>query len=740
LFDRLVRRRHGSGGVTSPLPADGRAGTETRSTTGSANVTAASGTRSRAFRRDVEGLRAVAIILVVGYHTHLRLLSGGYVGVDVFFVISGFLITGQLTRELEDRGRISLLGFYARRARRILPAASVVTIVTVIASARLLAPLEARRVFGDATAAIFFGVNFRLAAQGANYFDNSIPPSPLQHFWSLSVEEQFYLVWPVLLVLSSLVWVKRRSHPPAFPVVFVVLVAVAVVSFAICVHETTQSPPFAYYSILSRAWELAVGALAAMAGPFAARLNGWTAAALTWTGLIAVVLAATMFGSTTTYPGFNALVPVLGAAAIVTGGAAARAGRGVQALLGTAPFQRVGSWSYSWYLWHYPALILAPAVVGHALSVPQNLIIAGDSLVVAVASYELIERPIRRMQLMVRRPALGLGGGGVLIATSLAVVLLSGSTLPALAATGAATLPAVAKDGGVPPSQLSLDLLAGVKTTKVPVNLDPKLANAAKSVPVIVSNGCNLQHAGTKSKPCIYGDVTSKTTVVLFGDSHAAAWFPALQVISVQQHWRLVDLTKAGCPPPEASILYTGTSPYPQCTAWRRNAMAQIAGLHPLLVVADWARYLEEPEARTLAGVPTGHGSAWLNGVAAIFAFLHRAATHVVFMSDTPTLNQLAPDCVSAHLDDVEACTSTRLDAVRLPVVKHQELVLAQQAHVVAVDPDSWFCTPTRCPVIVGNILLYRDNAHMTPAWSRFIAPVFGAAIVAAVRRSGSGS
>jgi peptidoglycan/LPS O-acetylase OafA/YrhL len=685
----------------------------------------------RAFRRDVEGLRAVAILLVVGFHTHLRLLSGGYIGVDVFFVISGFLITGQLTRELESRGRISLLGFYARRARRILPAATVVTIVTVVASARLLAPLEARRVFGDATAAIFFGVNFRLAAQGANYFDNTIPPSPLQHFWSLSVEEQFYLVWPLLLVVSSLVWWRRRSGPPALRVVVVVLAAVAVVSFAVCVHETTQAPSFAYYSIISRAWELAVGALAALAGPVAARLNA-AAAALSWLGLGAVVLAATLFDSTTVYPGVNALLPVLGAAAILTGGTVARSRRGAEALLGTAPFQRVGSWSYSWYLWHWPALILAPAVVGHALSVPQNLLIAGDSLLVAVASYELIEKPIRRLQLMVRRPALGLGGGGVLVATSLAVVVLSGSTLPALAATGVATRPAVARNGTVPASQLSLDLLAGVKTTKVPVNLSPMLANAARSVPIIVSNGCNLQHAGTRSKPCIYGDTTSTTTVVLFGDSHAAAWFPALQVVSLHQHWRLVDLTKAGCPPPEASILYTGTTPYPQCTAWRRHSMAQIAALHPLLVVADWARYLEAPEARSLAGVPSGHGSAWLNGVAAIFAFLHRSAAHVVFMSDTPTLGQLAPDCVSAHLQDVEACTTARVDAVRLPIVKQQELALAGQAHVVAVDPDSWFCTPTRCPVIVGNILLYRDNAHMTPAWSHFIAPVFGAAIVAA--------
>jgi peptidoglycan/LPS O-acetylase OafA/YrhL len=711
------------------------------------------------FRPDVEGLRAVAILLVVLYHVHVRLFSGGYVGVDVFFVISGFLITGQLTRELDTRGRISFLGFYARRARRILPAASLVTIATVVASSILLTPLAARRLFDDALAAIFFGVNFRLASQGANYFDNDLPPSPLQHFWSLSVEEQFYVVWPLLLILSSLVWFRARSRSrkedapgdpeadrgtvggfrrPDFRVVVGVLAVVAVVSFGASLYETPRSPSWAYYSILTRAWELAAGALTALALPLAARLGRRVAPVLAWLGLVGIALAATLFGATTPYPGHAALLPVAGAVAVIVGGSAMVADRGASAwgaemLLGTAPFQRIGSWSYSWYLWHWPALILVPVAVGHPLSVPEGLAVAAASLVVAVASYVFVERPLRRMQFAVRRPVLGLAGGGMLAVVSVVVVLVSGTMLPALAATGPAARPALARTGKLTAAQLSADLVAGVKTTKVPSNLTPPLSKAANSLPLIVTNGCHLQHGGTKSKPCIYGDTTSTTSVVLFGDSHAAAWFPALQLISKQQHWRLVDITKAGCPPVEVNIIFNGKALYTQCAEWRRNAEAQIAALHPALVIAAWARYLEEPEAKPLAGVPTTYGTTWQDGVAAIFSFLHRSAQHVVFMSDGPTLSQLAPDCVSGHLSDVYPCTTARSVATRFPVVKSQELALAKAAHIVSIDPTSWFCTPTRCPVIVGNILLYRDEAHMVPAWSQFIAPVWSAALVPVV-------
>ena len=285
-------------------------------------------------------------------------------------------------------------------------------------------------------------------------------------------------------------------------------------------------------------------------------------------------------------------------------------------------------------------------------------------------------------------------------------------------------------------SQLSSDLAAGAKITRAPSHLDPPLATAAGAVPVIVSNGCHLPRTGLKSKPCIYGDPSSPTTVMLFGDSHAAYWFPALDEISRQRDWRLVDLTKDGCPAAEVSIAawFRHGRPFLECTRWRKNAMAQIAALHPAAVVMSEARYIEVPEARPLAGVPAGHGSVWLDGLAAIFEFLKHHARRVIFLSDVPTLTESAPACIAAHMSNVRRCTVRRSAAVRLPAAKAEELELARREHVSSIDPTSWFCTPTVCPVIVNNIILYRDFAHMVPPWSRFIAPVLADSLLPIMR------
>ncbi len=316
----------------------------------------------------------------------------------------------------------------------------------------------------------------------------------------------------------------------------------------------------------------------------------------------------------------------------------------------------------------------------------------------------------------------------------LATVAALFSTSDARAATTSPAWPADA--GPLTTTELATDLAAGTKVRHVPGDLDPPLDVAADEEPIIVKNGCHLSRTGLRSDPCVYGDTTSTTTVVLFGDSHAAYWFPALDQISRQQHWRLVDLTKDGCPAAEVNIAawFRDGGPYPECTEWRNNAMAQIAALRPALVIVAEARYLEEPEARPLAGVPTGHGSAWLNGLAATFRFLGRAAAHAVFISDVPTPKRPAPSCVSKHLSDVQACDTMLRAANRLPGVKSQERQLAERADVDWIDPTSWFCTATTCPVVVGNLLLYRDVAHMQPAWSRFIAPVLADEIVPIMR------
>jgi hypothetical protein len=294
-------------------------------------------------------------------------------------------------------------------------------------------------------------------------------------------------------------------------------------------------------------------------------------------------------------------------------------------------------------------------------------------------------------------------------------------------------------DAALTATQLASDLVAGANITHVPGDLEPPLAAAGAAQPLIVSNGCHLSRSGLRSKPCVYGDTAATTTVVLFGDSHAAYWFPALDLISRQRHWRLVDLTKDGCPIAEVNIAawFRHGGPYPECTEWRSSAMTQIAALRPALVIATEARYLEEPEARPLAGVPTGHGSTWLNGLAAILGFLDRSAGHVVFISDVPTPAQSPLGCVSRHSSNVQRCDTQLSAAIRLPSVKREELQLAAHEHVDVVDPTTWFCTSATCPAIVANLLVYRNIAHMEPAWSRFISPVVAGAIVPIMRGAG---
>jgi peptidoglycan/LPS O-acetylase OafA/YrhL len=689
-----------------------------------------SGGEHQRFRPDVEGLRAVAIVLVVLYHVHAGLAPGGYVGVDVFFVISGFLITGQLVRELRADGRISFVAFYARRARRILPAATLTLIVTAVASALLLDPLAAKRALDDVLPAIYFGANFHFAAQGADYFNAGLSPSPIQHFWSLAVEEQFYIVWPLLLVVSSLVWlrVRRRSgreqaRRPVIGAVAVVLAVLAAISLMASIRQTATSPSWAYFSIVTRAWELAVGAVVALALPLVARLDRRLAIPLSWVGLGCIALAAALFSDTTPYPGDSALLPVLGTAAVICGGSALASRRfGAEALLRTPPFQRVGAWSYSWYLWHWPALVLAPAVLGHSLSEIQAVAVAVVSLVIAVTSFVLLERPIRRLQIVVRRPALGLSAGGVLAASAIAIVVLSGSLVGPLvskAAPSRLTVPYKL-------ASLRADLIAGARTIEVPSNLRPPLSAMASGLPRIIADGCELGFGRDQIKPCIYGDRGSHTTVVLFGDSHAGHWFDALNWISNRRHWRLVVITKDGCTPAEVTFR---DDPNSLCARWREKAKARIARLHPALVIVSWARW-REPLASQKAGVPTGYGGAWQDGLAAIFQFLRRSAKQVIFISDTPYPQGSAPDCVAGHLSDVRPCTTKRSDGTVLPAIKAAELRIAKQEQINSIDPTSWFCAPKVCPVIVGNILVYHDKSHMTTEWSRFIAPVLGNAIL----------
>lgn len=762
------------------------------------------------FRADIQGLRAVAILSVVLYHAGVPFLAGGYVGVDVFFVISGFLITDLLWRELETTGRLSFAGFYARRARRLLPMAMLVVVFTMIASAALLPPLEVRSVWKDGLATATYWANYRFAALHTNYLSASGPPSPFLQYWSLGVEEQFYLLWPLLLVLASGAVLRRtpaRHRSPSRSWVFGALGVVAISSFCFSLWLTRANEPWAFFSLPSRAWELGLGGLAALGAPWLSRLPRAVQAATAWAGLAAIVGATVAFGTGTPFPGTAALVPALGATAVLAGGFLP-ATWGPTVLLRRSPLQLGGDISYSWYLWHWPLLVLAPYVIGHPLSVPQGLAVAAASALVAWGSYILVEQPARRSAWLAGRPLRSLSAGASIGAAGATVCVVATAFLPSLQGQGAAaqvahlsapppaggytrggssrsSQPGGAATGGLantrsrnspgtasspkspppaPPApksaspksatqlaaaalraqllaeerQVAATVRASVDLQALPSNLDPPLSEAPSSEAPPFFDGCLLGYAGTYQPPCVFGDPSSKQTVVLFGDSHATMWFPAFDQVAMAKHWRLLVLTKAACPPEEVSIFNPDTdSEYTSCNQWRAQELASIEALHPLLVVLGTA-----PNYNRLYDIAQD-GPAWMAGLTHTIDALRASGAHVLVMGPVESPDWNVPDCLSAHPGDAAACNVTPKETHAGPgLVGYDNAGLIAEQRAVHrasgrfVDVKGWFCAPATCPVVIGNRVVFFDNSHITVQYAQYLEPLVSSEVDLTLLRS----
>ncbi|MBV9352198.1 MAG: acyltransferase, partial [Mycobacterium sp.] len=456
------------------------------------------------FRLDIEGLRAVAVLAVVLFHAGVPGVGGGYIGVNVFFVISGFLITGLLWREVTTAGTVRLGRFYGARARRLLPASALVGVVTAIGAAVLLPPLQAGSVLGDGIASALYVGNYRFAIHGTDYLAGDTAPSPFQHYWSLGVEEQFYLLWPALIIGTA--WLVRRNSVKArMNPYLVVLAAVAMVSFALSVASTHASPPWAFFSLSTRAWELAAGGLVALSAGQWRRLSGLPAAVAGWGGLALILLSCNQLGEKTPYPGTAALLPVLGAA-LVIGAGCATSGTGPGLLLSLPGMRAIGRVSYSWYLWHWPVLLLMPRLLGHSTGLSGRLAAVIVSAGLAVITLHLVENPAR-FATPLRQSAgrsLALGGAATAVAVCAGLVLLMLVPVPvgrgvAAAAPKITATPQASASHTVDPydavvqsgfAQVQAAVAASADLKAVPSNLDPPLAEAPADKPVVFVNGC----------------------------------------------------------------------------------------------------------------------------------------------------------------------------------------------------------------------------------------------------------
>lgn len=663
-------------------------------------------------------MRAVAVLLVLIYHAGAPFIDGGYVGVDVFFVLSGFLITNHLLAELHSTGRIRFAAFYARRARRLLPASFTVVIVTTLVVALFAPPRLAQTIFVDAAAALAFVPNFLFAYRGTDYLAEG-STSPLLHYWSLGVEEQFYVLWPAILVVIWLA-LKRSPHRLAWVVGLLV-----VLSFVLSVVTTNVSEPWGYFSPWTRAWELGAGAMVAV---LALHERAWPtrlAAIATWLGLGAVIASAFWFDESTLFPGYAALLPVLGTVAIIVFASSSR-GPGVGLLLNTRVPGFFGRISYSLYLVHWPLLTL-PALLdpaGTPISGAVAAVLAALSIPLAWALHRLVEMPVlngRVVRAASPRRVLSVAAGGLV--ASMLVVAASSAAVAAKPqfVDQSVDAPEVTQDGGE-----ATPVAEPAFTGFVPSNLEPALADAASDLPVIYADGCHLDVGQDTPADCVYGDVNAARSIVLFGDSHAAQWFPALERFAEEQSYRLVTHTKSSCPPFDVTIVNEGVDDT-GCSIWRDRVVQQLQSEQPdLIVMAGFAHYAE-------FGTPGLTSEQWRAGAQSVVSEL---STHsdVVVIEDTPRFPRTPALCLSANIDSANSCAISPDDAFNVSLARAQREGV-ETGGGDTVSMNDYLCSATQCGPILGNLLVYRDQHHIATRIALLLEPALTEALLETTAR-----
>ena len=698
------------------------------------------GTRGRTstFRPEIQALRALAVTLVVVYHLNSGWLPGGYIGVDVFFVISGFLITGIMLAEIERTGRLRLRDFYARRARRILPA-SAVTLVVVTALGSAILPTTRWEAMGEqARASGLFVQNWLLASQSVDYLAEGAAASPFQHFWSLSIEEQFYFVWPGVLGLLALLTFRlsaqraTRTEPTTTATsgslrtfrrrALLVLGMVTASSLALSVWMTAQGDPAAYFVSHTRAWELGAGGLLAFAGSTARRDERWRAA-LAWAGLAAIVWAAFVFSAQTPFPGSAALVPVLGTVAVIHAGRT-QASWSPSHLMGRRAVQWVGDASYSLYLWHWPVIAILPVALGTLSATGDSLALAGLALVTSVLlaalSRRLVEEPFMHSARLRSSAARSLGVGllGIVLAVSAGTV--AGTALASVQRVQDRDATALLAD---PPPELGA---ASIRPegydpfTAASRAIVPAPADAREELPEGADGRCKSQAADPTTPVCSFGPEDATTTIALVGDSHMEQYSPAFEVLAEQSDWRVVTYFHSSCPFSTAQRDIDAERGGP-CLEANEATLTALLGTAGLDAVVTSNRTAPPFMADGVRPDPQ-------DGFRQVWGQLAEAGIPVAVIADNPLMlgDDATTDCVAEHPDHPQSCDRPRSDAMPSD---HQLAPAADTPGVTLVDLTDRYCTDSVCPPVAGSVLVYRDEQHVTPSYMRTLAPYLGEAL-----------
>lgn len=657
---------------------------------------------------EIDGLRGVAIALIIIYHIWLNRVSGG---VDVFFLLSGFVITMSLIRAAEQEGRVRFARYYARVVRRIVPPALVTLVGVVVATVVWLPQTRWRDTLGDIVASATYLVNWRLAENAVDYLASQNAASPVQHYWSLAVQGQFYLLWPVL-VAAGVLLAARLALPPRW-VLSVLLGVVFTGSLGYAVLRTATNQTYAYFDTFARLWEFALGGLLVLALPYL-RLPRPVRSWLSWGALAAVAVCGLVFRAGSEFPGWPALWPTVAAAALVAataGGDGAGAGR----LLRTRALRTAGDLSYALYLWHWPVLICYLAVVDRAVpSARGGLLVIGVSIVLALASKRLLEDRLRRSG-SAPRPgygsfALAAGFLAIVLATTAALFGVIGHQqrqAEAAAETVARTVP-----GSYPGAAY---LAHGGELPDVPYRPGPLTVNDDHSG--VLYPGCHQNQEDSEAIVCELGPADTERSIAVIGGSRAEHWLPAMEVLGHRYGWRILAMTKSACLfSVEPRVV--ADEPYTSCDEWNENVMAELARRRPDAVLTTSTRV-----SRTREITPDGYIGRWRT--------LDDLGIRVLAIRDIPRPQRDVPDCVERYGASATICgNDPDVYGLDLPAAVAERADIPD--NVDFLDLTRFLCTSDLCPAVIGNVLVYHDASHLTATYARTLAPFLGEAVLAA--------
>ncbi|PCJ40687.1 MAG: acyltransferase [SAR86 cluster bacterium] len=633
------------------------------------------------FRPDIQGLRALAILLVVFSHASIPGFLGGFIGVDIFFVLSGYLITGLLIKEVQTSNKINFLQFYSRRFKRLLPALITVVIATLLLAYFILAPFEQLNQAKAAYSVPLWLSNFYFSFADFNYFAPEADNSLFLHTWSLAVEEQFYLVWPLLLFLLLF-----KTHGDTKPKhaqysthnLRIGLICIFLFSFILGIYWSYAAPTLAFYLMPGRGWQFALGGIIfllihtktscfhnknydqifKLAGPL---------------GLACILLALLYLDEKVVYPGFHALLPSLGTGLILLAGAS-NASQIITRTLSRKWMQKIGDLSYSWYLWHWPILVLG-GVIFPSPAMGLNLSLIIISLLLAQITYTLIESPLRHLRLFSIKPALTVCASFVLMLSALFIVKTWETKVFSEAQN---------------PQQITF-------------------LEVRSNLPMIYQSGCDDWYQNARVLACVFGDQNAEHTAVLIGDSVGAQWFSGLATPLINAGWRFIVYTKSSCPIVDESIYYDRIGMiYEVCQEWRDNVLSNVNQFSPdLIFIGNSAEYDYTTQQ-------------WNEGTQRVLTKLTPALKHLFIIPGTHNLPFDGPGCLARKswqpdfLAKITSCTYQPEINSASDMMAGISLAAASFSNVSLLDLNAIVCPNGICKAEANNEIVYRDNQHLT--------------------------